>query len=215
MEHLRIFATDSAYIAPLGNTESITTYKRRIYDTILTLRRPTTGPLDMSVTRLWPDTDWATVWRNLQAAPVRETTKAVWYRILHDILPTNERLYKIRLNTTDRFRHCDRKDTIQHRLIECGDGALVWEWTRLRLAAMLRTIPRRIPPERLLRPHFRLWPPQRHRAVLWVLAQLVLNRSQQRRALTLHDYIDFLRRMKWKMYQKKPWQRAWAVISAP
>jgi len=40
-------------------------------------------------------------------------------------------------------------------------------------------------------------------AVLWVLAQLVLYGAQQRLALTLHDYMDLLRRIKWKMYQQK------------
>jgi hypothetical protein len=40
-------------------------------------------------------------------------------------------------------------------------------------------------------------------AVLWLLAQLVLYRGQQKRELTQHDYIDFLRRKKWKIYQQK------------
>ena len=140
-------------------------------------------PPDMCITRLWPDMDWVTVWKNLQMAPVPRTTKAIWYWVVHDILPTNESLHNIRLAPTDQCRHCDRKDTIQHRLTECGDGEIVWEWT----AAMMRTDLRRIPPEWLLRSQFRLWPPQCHRAVSWVLAQLVLYTVQQRRALTLHD----------------------------
>ena len=44
-------------------------------------------------------------------------------------------------------------------------------------------------------------PRKRHRAVLWTLAKLVIFRTQQRRDLTLHDFIDFMRRTKWKMYQ--------------
>ena len=32
--------------------------------------------------------DWANVWRNLQAASIPETTKAIWYMVLQDILPT-------------------------------------------------------------------------------------------------------------------------------
>jgi hypothetical protein len=56
----------------------------------------------MRIERLWPDTDWTKVWRNIQAAPVSEHIKAERYIITHGLLPTNERLHKIRLLTTDK-----------------------------------------------------------------------------------------------------------------
>jgi len=194
MEYLRLLATDCAYIVPLGQTESIKAFKRRIYNTMYTLLRVKTDLHDMRITRLWPDTDWATVWRSIQAAPVPGTTKAMWYRVIHGIIITIERLHTIRMATTDRCRNCDKIDTLQHRLTECGDGTIVWGWTRYRIAITLRTVPRRIP--LLLRPQFRMWPPKRHRAVLWVLAYLVVYRSQQRPAMTLHEYLHFIHRSK-------------------
>jgi hypothetical protein len=54
-----------------------------------------------------------------------------------------------------------------------------------------------IPEEWLLRPDFQLWPPQRHRAVLWMLAHMAVFRTA--RELTQHDYHDFLRRARWKI----------------
>ena len=125
MEYIRILEMDSAYIAPLGQKESIKAYKKLIYDTLHTLLQGTTEPADMRITRLWPNTDWTNVWKNLHTAPVPGTTKAVWYRILHDIIPTNERLHKIGISSTDRCRQCDKKDTKQHCLIECGNGEIV------------------------------------------------------------------------------------------
>ena len=66
----------------------------------------------------------------------------------------------------------------------------------------IRTLdPERIPVQWLTRPQFNICPRKRHRAVLWTLAKLVIFRTQQRRDLTLHDFIDFMRRTKWKMYQ--------------
>jgi hypothetical protein len=59
-----------------------------------------------------------------------------------------------------------------------------------------------IPEVWLYRPQFHLWPPQRHRAVLWLLAKLVEFRAQRCKLLTTHDYYDFLRRSKWKLYQQ-------------
>ena len=56
-------------------------------------------------------------------------------------------------------RFCDRKDTLRRRISEFGDGRCEWECTRKRLAIILRTEPRWIPDEWLLRPQFTLWPP--------------------------------------------------------
>ena len=157
----------------------------------------------MSIERLWPNIEWPRIWKNLCTAPVTDSTKTTWYKILHDIVPTKEHLHKMRIAPTENCRHCDRKDTLIHRLAECGDGRYQWEWTKERLAIMLRTDARWIPEEWLLRPHFTLWSPQRQSAVLWVLAQFVGFRSQLERNLTFQYYIDFLRRSKYKFYRKR------------
>ena len=102
---------------------------------------------------------------------------------------------------TNKCRNCATVDMVEHRLIECGEGKRIWNWTRERLARMVGTEPGRIPVEWLTRPQFNIRLCIRHRAVLWTLAKLVIFRTQQRRDLTLHDFIDFMRRTKWKMYQ--------------
>ena len=102
---------------------------------------------------------------------------------------------------TDKCGICAIVDTVDHRLIECGEGKHIWNWTRERLARMLGTEPERITVEWLTRPQFNVCPSKRHRAVLWTLAKLVIFRTQQRRDLTLHDFIDFMRGTKWKMCQ--------------
>jgi hypothetical protein len=102
---------------------------------------------------------------------------------------------------TDACRKCDRTDTLSHRLSEFGEGEQIWTWTKQNLAWILRTIPERIPNDWLLRPHFTLWSARQRRAVLWVLANLVTFRNQQQRELTLQDFIDYMKRSKWKLYQ--------------
>ena len=67
--------------------------------------------------------------------------------------------------------------------------------------SLLCTIPAYIPHEWLLRPHYRLWPPQRHRALMWVLSRYVILRSHHHRILTPHDLMDFLQRSKFLLYQ--------------
>jgi len=65
--------------------------------------------------------------------------------------------------------------------------------------SILRKIPARIPNEWLLRPQFYLWPPQRQRAVLWVLSRFVTFRLHRQRGPTFRDLMDFLRRSRWKI----------------
>ena len=48
--------------------------------------------------------------------------------------------------------------------------------------------------------HFR--PPQKHAAVVWIIADLVAYRMQTQKGLSLLDYTDFLRRARWKAYKQ-------------
>ena len=131
----------------------------------------------MRITNLWPQTAWPTVWKNLGETPVPGATKAAWYKVIHDILHTNVRLFRIRMVPTDACRKWDGTDTISHRLTECGEGKQIRTWTKQRVAWILRTIPERMPSDWLLLPHFTLWPPRRRRALLRVLANLVIFRT--------------------------------------
>jgi len=69
-------------------------------------------PIGMRVERLWPDTDWDVVWKNLWTTIGPESVKASWYRIIHNIVPTPERLHKIRITPTEQCRLCAEKDTL-------------------------------------------------------------------------------------------------------
>jgi len=161
----------------------------------------------MRISKLWPQSYWQKIWENL-TTPISEADRAVCYRTIHDILPTNERLHRFKMSPTDGCKECGKKDTLLHRLTECREGQPIWEWTTKVIARMLRTIPARIPNEWLLRSQFYLWSPQRQRAVLWVLSRFVTFRLNRQRGPTLHDLMDFLRRSKWNMYQSPSRRRS-------
>jgi len=172
VEYLGQFAMDTAYIPPREHSESCLVYKRCIYNTMHVFLSTTNEPLELRIARLWPNTDLETVWQNVHETPVSGTVKVTWYQAIHDIVSKHERRHKIRLVPSDLCGHCNRTDTLQHRLTECGEGPQIWEWTRQRLASILRTDWRRIPPDWLLRPTFKMWPPQRRRAVCGYLPTL-------------------------------------------
>jgi len=60
-----------------------------------------------------------------------------------------------------------------------------------------------IPDEWILCTQFNIWPPKRHRAILLVVANIVMFRIQQHTILNLHDYMDFLHRSRWKLMHHK------------
>jgi hypothetical protein len=126
LANLRPFALETAYVEPPGRTESPKEYKRRVYDAVRTLLRAETELRAMRIGRLEPNTNWEAVWKNLQTAPVPEETKSICYRLIHDIIPTNERLYKIRLAVSYRCKHCRTPSNIVSRLTatgqRCGNG---------------------------------------------------------------------------------------------
>jgi hypothetical protein len=197
--YMRQYAMDTAYISQQGPSESSVTYKRRIYNTMNVLLTTNTELPEISIALLWPNTDWTQIWKNVHEMLVSATVKVTWYKASHDIIPTHERLHKIRLVPTDLCRQCNRKDTLPHRLIDCG-GPQMWEWTLRCIAIMLRIDWRNIPSDWLLRSSFKLWPPPRYRAVLWLLDNFVVFRLNTRRTLTQIEYYDFLLRARWKIY---------------
>ena len=103
--------------------------------------------------------------------------------------------------TSPNVVKCGDKDTIMHRLIDCGTGNAIWAWTKELLAWVLRTEPSRIPKEWMPRPQFHIWPPQRRRATLWILAHMVRFRMRECHAPSAQEYSDFLRRAGWKACQ--------------
>jgi hypothetical protein len=117
------------------------------------------------------------------------------------MVPTNVRLHKIRLVNLKNCTQCGRKDTTLHRLAECGVGKEIWECTRTRLAQIQKTDPRRIHANWLLRPCIETWPRQRHRGILWLFAHVVVvYQVNQRRTLSVVEYIEFIQRTRWNTY---------------
>ena len=172
LEYLYRYAQDMAYVAPHGNDETFRTFKLRVYNTLHTMAAATRESREMGIKQLHQDTQWMQVWKNLHMACVSEEIASMWYIVVHDIVPNNERLHVMRLVESGRCRHVGRRDTLLHRLTECNEGTAIWLWTRERITQMLRTDPRRIPADWCLRPRFQFWQPQRHKAMLWLLAHL-------------------------------------------
>ena len=125
--------------------------------------------------------------------------------VIHDLLPANTRLHRLRLVDTDNCRHCGRQDTTLHRLTtDCGVGReVISELTRTQIAWMHRTGPRRVLTKWLLRSCFKLWPRQKQQATFCLWANMVFCLVHKRRTISLLVYMVFMRRTRWKTYQEE------------
>jgi hypothetical protein len=78
------------------------------------------------------------VWANLHGVRLDGSVVSGWYLAIHDIVPTRRRLAAIRLVPDHSCLVCGEPDTLEHRLIACTQGTILWRWSKGVLAAMLR-----------------------------------------------------------------------------
>ena len=148
-------------------------FKRRVYDTLRTTSTAENKQREIRNMQIQTNIDWSLVWGNLHNVRLSDGARTTWYMVVHDIIPTNVRLYKIRLRHTDKCSQCGRQDTMHYRLTECGVRREIWEWTRTRIARIRRTDRTCMSTERSLSPGLQLWPGQRHQAILWFLGSMI------------------------------------------
>jgi hypothetical protein len=112
--------------------------------------------------------------RASHTAGLSDTIKSTWYTAIHYIIPTHERLAAIDLVPTMTCTSCGEPDTLQHRITICKEGLVIWNWTRARLAAIIRVHPKHINEEWTLRPTYQLWLANKQAAITWIIAHLVV-----------------------------------------
>jgi len=109
LEYLRSYIVDVAYIPRQGGSESAKAYKKSLYTTLQMIHNASFTPQEMRIARMRPQSDWQKIWKNLTTAPMSEADKAVWNRIIHNILPTNERLHWIKMSLQTSIRNVTSK----------------------------------------------------------------------------------------------------------
>jgi hypothetical protein len=194
---------DMAYVTPLGTDETRKHFKRRIYTVLLHMAETVLGHSEPRIGRKHPEIHWKRVWTNLHSPGVTDTLTSTWYIAVHDLIPTNVGLAAIHLMDAISCNRCGQPDSLQHRITDCGEGPVIWNWTRAKVGLILRMDPKHTPRTWPLRPDFHYWPPQRQTALIWILAYLVYYRVQTHRRLSLRDFMDFLKRARWKVHFRK------------
>jgi hypothetical protein len=122
MIHLREYATDMAYVPEAMTNETTQKTRKLIYQTIHITASAATTARPCRVETQHPNINWNGIWNNLHTAWIPDTVRSQWYLVLHELLPTKERLHETALADTHRCTTCGQVDTLSHRLIDCGEG---------------------------------------------------------------------------------------------
>jgi hypothetical protein len=140
--YLRVVYMASAYVDEKGKEEMTRSYKNRLYNAMALLNGPAHGPSDMRIKKYWPHHDWQAIWDNLHTAPVPGNMKGEWFKMIHDLTPTNTRLHTIRLSPMDKCTLCPETDTLLHWITESVEGKESWEWASGKMAMIIRIAPK-------------------------------------------------------------------------
>jgi hypothetical protein len=87
MEHVR----PTHLICHMFHRPDWMTYKC-IYWVLHTMAAASSTARPLRIVTMYPNYDWSRIWPNLHTACFSDTVHSTWYMVLHDILPTKDRL---------------------------------------------------------------------------------------------------------------------------
>jgi hypothetical protein len=74
---------------------------------------------------------------------------------------------------------------------------------RNRVASYLRISAKAVEDEWITLPDFEIYLPQRQNATIWMIGHM-LGYVYDNQSVTLQDFLDFLKRARWKEYNRRP-----------
>jgi len=112
LAYVRAYPTDMAYTTLPGQEETPRYFGRRQYTKLHTMAMAGSTIRDIHVMTMHPTLTWPQIWLNLQTAWFPDDVTSAWFMAIHDIIPTNDRLFKIHLADTNRCNHCAQTDAL-------------------------------------------------------------------------------------------------------
>jgi hypothetical protein len=140
LQYIRIFLQEWSYITVPGDPRD-TRVCSVIYRTLIHHGKIRSQQKQMRIVQKQPQARWGQTWRNIASPFLPATVSSEWYRVVHDIVPTNDRMHKIGLMDTDLCTTCRTPDTLEHKLTRCNITKIIWAWLACTLAKICRRHP--------------------------------------------------------------------------
>lgn len=124
------------------------------------------------IEKQYPNKMWKSVWENIHLKIHSSEVTSTWYKVVNDVVPTNEKLHRIGLSDTYNCCKCGLVDTLIHRFT-CGGHLRNWEWVRQKIGLLTRTNERKYIPDILIRPDEKYFPEKKNNCIMWILGNYV------------------------------------------
>lgn len=119
----------------------------------------------------FPGYDWQCIFNNLQFVSKITDAFDIWYRLIHNIIPLNQRLYELGISSSAECSSCHQIDDLRHRITTCNSNHLLWTKYLYMVSILLHTSPRNLSFDDLIRfPAYRYFPPRKKKFLLWLTA---------------------------------------------
>lgn len=129
-----------------------------------------------------PTCDWPTIWANISSKAVPAATRTAWFKLVHDLVPTAERLHRHGLASSPLCQRCKQTDTLIHRLVQCA-GRQQWDLCAKQVAYLAKVGEARVTPDLLLRPDIQGTSVEHHEKILRLLSTTATNLETEWRNL--------------------------------
>lgn len=179
MPHIREYYFHRSYVLETAKDQHCTT--RLLYEKLQ--GRPPAHRMEAR----HPAVNWKQVWANISSPFLPSGVRGLWYRLVNDVLQTNQRLAAIRLHPTGNCTTCQVLDTREHRLT-CQQVSAAWDLCRGMIALINGTTPASVTVDWFTMPQLKPSPRTRHNATVWLLGHVAFAILELRHG----DGVDFM-----------------------
>ena len=81
------------------------------------------------------DLPWEDIWKRINHLMLTVNQRELMFLLVHNILPTTEKLLKMNQVETDQFEEVAGVATLEHLFCGCRRMQVAWVWMRLKVSA--------------------------------------------------------------------------------
>jgi hypothetical protein len=160
-----------------------------------------------NIAQHYPHYDWPLIFNNIHFIQQYAIGYDTWYRIIHNIFPTNARLHELEITPHDQCIRCQTTDDLFHRFTVCPPLNIIWKSYQYMVAVLLHTSPSHITFDHMIRfPEYRYYPPHKKKFLLWLTTQTLEIALHTKDLSTAECYP--------RMLQYRLWQEPEEIIHA-
>ena len=115
-----------------------------------------------NIVRHFPRFNWSLIFHNLRSVRQYDLGYDLWFRIVHNVFPTNARLHELDIIPHDQCNKCHLTDDLSHRFTACPPIQIIWRQYQRMVAILLHTSSAHVHFNDMIRfPEYRYYPPHK------------------------------------------------------